>query len=332
MRRIRVACLECALLAFNSLSVSAQSIPSSKEAAALIEKAKAKIHLALPGASPFHMVANVHYSFGDQQMSGTYEVFWTEAGRYREEFRLGSLSETDVALESELYVQRSTPYTSYQLSRVRWLMGLPNERPQTSAVPKPEVRSVRSRTTGGFCAEVGAKETAKLVTREICLDAESNQIDSEDSLSKSGSLESLSDDFITFGAARYPRHRVMTMFGMELEVNVTMLEPVSRFAESVFTPPAEAMAQDWCPNPSSKGETSIPAVLGPVLPNGEYAFYVRVKADGHVEKAIQLYPDGRAIVERTPPHALLPSRFPVHQCAGKAIEYETVYEWFALPL
>jgi hypothetical protein len=331
MRRIRIACFACAALALNAVAVSAQSLPSTKEAADLVEKARSRVQLALPDAQPFHIVANLRYSFGDMELTGTYEVLWASAGRYREIFRMGPFSETDVALETQLYVMRNTLSPPYQLWRVRSLMVLPNEDPPTFTVPEEKVHTVRASASGGICAELGSKEAAKLRSSEVCLDAASDQIESQHSRSKSGTVEYLLEDFVNFGTTRYARHRLLTLAGATLEINVTKLEPVGRFAESVFMPPTDAVAKDWCPNPSVVGKYTGASLFQWPPQFGVHTFYVFVKADGHIEKAIQLYPDGQMILLRPLPHDFLPNRFPVHECAGKAIEYERVSESFEVP-
>ena len=90
-------------------SIRAQALPSKPEAADWVRKAIEASYLDAPGASPFHLVAKIHYTVGEQVLDGSYEILWAAPDRYRLELRLGSVGETDVILGNKKYVARTTP-------------------------------------------------------------------------------------------------------------------------------------------------------------------------------------------------------------------------------
>src|ERR1700739_3916973 len=93
MKRALVAVLIC----LNTTTVQAQSLPSKKEATVLLQKAMDMAMLKAEGA-PFHLVAKIHYEAYSRTSDGTYELLWSAPDRFREEFRLDTLGETDVVI------------------------------------------------------------------------------------------------------------------------------------------------------------------------------------------------------------------------------------------
>jgi len=207
-------------------------------------------------------------------------------------------------------------------------MGLPpNSLPATSPLTTTKVRSVRPNSVDGICADLESPSRPY----EVCLDMATDQISSQHFGGKSGPVEDLYDDFVNFGAARYARHRLIRQAGAMLEANVVTLDAVDRFATDVFLPPSGTTAKDWCPNPSfeKNARSSGLSLGGPTeiltRQGGPWFYYVLVGSDGHVDKTVQLYPDGR-MIDRALAGSLLPERFPVQMCAGKAIEYERILQ------
>ena len=149
-----------------------QSLPTKKEAQKLIEQTVARMNLMAAGHSPFHLVADAHFEIGGNSFDGTYELLWTAPDRYREEFRMGAIGETDVALGDKIYILRTTPTLSYPLERIRYYVGMP----VTPKLDPPRILlSVRPESVDGksrFCVRTGSGGYVE----QFCFDATSRDI------------------------------------------------------------------------------------------------------------------------------------------------------------
>src|SRR2546427_12097862 len=86
----------------------AQSLPTKKEAEALLQRAAEAADLRDKDTPPFHLVARIHYEIGGHPFDGSYELFWASTDRHREDFSMDTARETEVALWDRLYVLRNT--------------------------------------------------------------------------------------------------------------------------------------------------------------------------------------------------------------------------------
>src|SRR6204780_1804478 len=96
------------VLVLSSVPALAQSLPDKNEGSEWIKKAQEASDLRSPGAAPYHLVAKIRYAIGDKTMDGTYEILWAAPDRYRVEFRMGDIGETDLVLGDKKYVERNT--------------------------------------------------------------------------------------------------------------------------------------------------------------------------------------------------------------------------------
>jgi hypothetical protein len=332
MRRILIVTLwsSLALEAFAAQPASAQALPSREEAVRLLETAGHQTSLTGSGA-PFHLAAKLHYTVDAISLDGTYEVLWAAAGRFREEFRLGSIGESDVALDGKLYVLRSSPILTYPEVRVRGLTGLPNP-PVTPAASESFQISKIYRSGGAgeslLCFDFGSPPT-----NTNCVDSVTGRLVSVNNRMKL--ISRVEDRFMSVGAVNYPGHILSTIDHESLEISVDKLETVARFADEVFVPPAGASSRDWCANPDGVrpldrnlfAKLTVGFALSHV-PKGFRGYYAQVGANGRVEQAAEIYADGTA--RRSVDRDLNGARFPVHSCAGKPIEYETEEILFGL--
>src|SRR5580698_9952433 len=124
------------------LPTAAQTLPSKKNMAALVQAAKSQRTLMAPGSPPFHLIANIRYTEGTQTASGKYEMLWADPAHFRQEFRIGDISESDVANGDMLYVLRNTPYERYSVWRVKALMNQPRALPANMTPEKIVVNNV----------------------------------------------------------------------------------------------------------------------------------------------------------------------------------------------
>jgi hypothetical protein len=330
----------------------AGAIPSLQEMTALLEKAESQETFAAEGASLFHIVASVRNTMEAQgkpaiEATGTYEILWQDLGRYREEFSLGMIWETDVANETELYIKRSGPFLPYSLWLLRSLTSLPVRRPGLLKRERPKVESVKASGADLICAELVVPppvldpptaldvsgraqmqiELESLHRREVCLDPTTHQIVSRHDVVRHSS-ESVFDDFANFGGARYPRHIVFKELGSTSEIKVEKLEPVDHFAADAFVPPPSSTRRDWCPAPHLRLPPSNSGLLIPVLVGPDAVYSVLVGMNGKAEKVTRLFPDGRSEENDA---KRFPWRYAAKDCAGKGIEYETITSKQSVP-
>jgi len=336
MRRLFIltVSLSLAVLAFGQHPASPQSLPSKKEAVGLLEKAKESTWLTVPGRAPFHLAAKVRYTVGANSSDGTYEVLWAGPGRFREEFRLGPISELDVALDDKLYILRNSPVLTYPQWRVRMLTGLPDRKTSPFKFQVSKIYSSGGAGENLVCFDFA--ESSK--GRTECIDSVTGQLVSVEHKAKHGetTIGLVEDRFISLDPVNYPGHMLSTIGNESLEVTVEKLEPVAQFAGEAFIPPAGASSRDWCANPEvgkqpdplffSRLAIGISASLASKKFHG---YYLQVAPDGHVERVAEIYPDGTA--KSVGDGDLSQGRLSIHSCAGKQIEYETAFVFFPIP-
>jgi len=199
--------LSLAILAFGQQPPDPQSLPSKKDAVDLIKKVETQTRLTAAGRSPFRLVAKLRWTSGANSSDGTYEVLWAAPGRFREEFRLGPINETDVALGDKLYILRSNGVVTYPLWRVRMLSGLPDM--VEVASPQIQISKIyRSAIAGENLVCFEFAEPSK--GRTECLDSVSGLLASVDHNARHGgnAFGLVEDRFISLGAVNYPASKL----------------------------------------------------------------------------------------------------------------------------
>lgn len=331
MRRslILILPLSLAVLVSGQQPTAPQSLPSKKEAVELLTRADEQMWLTVPGRSPFHFAAKLHYTVGTNSSDGVYEVFWAAPGRFREEFRLGPIGETDVALDDRLYILRSNSVLTYPQWRVRMLTRLPATN-EVAPAPLQVTKIYASGGAGGNLVCFDFAEPSK--GRTECLDSRMGRLVSVEHNAKHGktTIGLVEDRFMSLGPINFPGHMLSTIDDESLEVSVEKFESVTHFADEVFVPPAGASSRDWCAKPEVAKQLDpdlFPRLLSGGLfspePKGFRGYYFQVGSDGSVERFAEIYSDGTA--RRTTRGDPSLGRFPIHSCGGKPIEYETFF-------
>ncbi len=318
-------------LVFVELAAScatAQSLPSKQQAAELLEKAENQTRLTAPGSPPFHVFAKIRYKSGAVSLDGTYEVSWAAPDRYREEFRMGTITETDVALKDKLYILRTGPFPAYSQWRVRLLTGLPDRDFPAFRSGVDKVYASQSDGENVVCLELASPRKGQT----YCLSSSTGQFVSLANALKTGELTSglIEDNFISVGASRYPGHMLSSIGDTSLEVDVEKLESVPQFAADAFAPPSGASSNDWCVRPDVGHQqryvffalAQAVRMVSSDLANVR-AFYAQVAPDGHIEQLAALDDDGAAKV--IPTTGFKHKQLPIRRCNGRPIRYETVF-------
>jgi hypothetical protein len=339
MWRISSSSIFAVVLLLAPLPARGQSLPSKKDAADLLVDLAKKENLTASGNPSFHLMAKLHYEVIGHPMDGEYELLWADPSRYREEFRLGGLSETDLALGDKLYTLRNTPVLTWVQSETRSLMRLVAPKtmvaeaqmsnhliqPSTEITEPPRVAKVYTSSSSGqelICLDVHEELTVTttcvdpLTRKPVSAITSGGYRDVDTSLTK--------DRFYNLADGNYPGRIVFSFVTETLEVDVTKLEPVAQFADVVFAPPAGVTPHDWCANPDGPKH---PGYMAPddgfdnLLPDQILGYYLRVGRNGHAESVYVINEGGGFHEGRNSP--LTQGRFPVYSCAGKPIEYET---------
>lgn len=346
----RVTLTASLLLALGSLALAApaqaQTLPSKNEAAEWARKAEEASRLEGPGATPFHLVAKIHYALGDQNLDGTYEMLWAAPDRYRLEIRLGSIGETQVVLSDKKYVQRTTPTISLAAWSVESLF-------DSNIIPAPlgaftfqvgKVFFPKNAARSQICIAEGGHAS---IPRQYCFDAVTTEVVSQQTLATANQTVSPQSaysvelsDYKTVGEKRFPQNILRHNGPEQINATVEKWESVQAFGDSVFSPPPAAAAWDWCIAPEIREPKSKPP-LGPLIAPESISLvndtvkirylvlYKIVAADGHTKQVTRIFgaTDGPA---QTFIDGQLRFPSPVRLCNGKAIEYETVFEFWPL--
>jgi hypothetical protein len=328
------------MLALAALPAAAQSLPSKKEAAALLQKAADAADLGAPDTPPYHLGARVRMQVGDKAYQGTYDLRWAAPDKYREAFQVQvdtvGMAETDLALADKFYTLRNTTTLSFELWEVRRRV-----RSVQRAFfwgDKPKVSRVFSAKEGGeqrTCIDSGSE----LKVMETCFDPRTGEAVSSSLKPNKWNnyppelIDTIKDDtydfrdFATLSNKRYPRQIKIHEFDLGLEIEVVILEQVNRFDDDIFVPPDHASESDWCAKPDtthdSRDWNDMPQItMRP--PGGYFSYYVLVGRDGRFHKFAPLRSAGKQFDGRVE-EWVRGARFGTESCAGKPIEWELVF-------
>jgi hypothetical protein len=360
MKRILLILVVAALMVIAVLphACFAQSLLSKQAAADIIAKAESQRELTKPGSLPFHLIARIHYQAGSFSADGTYEVLWASPDRFRQEFRLGPMSESDLVVGDKEYVLRDTPSAAYFVSRVQSLAGLAggDDSPLAERVAKvyatqrpyllwrvenaymlsgDDQRSV-GESVGKIYASDGAtgkvicvQMTGRAKGHTACVDASTNRLVSDVRVGQRSDFKPRiqASTFFDFGPVRYPADVILSVEDEQLEIKVQKLNQVTRFADDVFSLPASASEFVWCAHPQMEGGADpgqglmlMISLLGRT--KGFHAFYFKVGADGTIEEIDEIHRDGKS--RRWLVRGIDQQRLSVRTCEGKPVEYESV--------
>jgi hypothetical protein len=319
-----------ALLAGLALpAAQAQQTPSKKDAKKMIQQAAAATQLGTPGA-PFHLFAKFKYTLQNDTRDGTYELFWAAPNRFREEFHMGEVTETDVATGSKLFIERSSKALPLPLWRIRQVFRAPVG---ILVGDDPEVKKVYSdKSTGQWrtCADVNYE----YARNQVCFDPATKLVTrgAGGIYGREAPSEFRAAEFEAIGGKAIPRKLSLRSLGETIEIEVSALEPQNSFGDSVFVASPKAEGHDWCAEAATKGKTKFPhppLVWGvpppPMAPRGDFsAYYILVGRDGQVANIIPLRygPDD---ANRRLMGFLHDTKFPVRRCGDMPIDYEIIF-------
>jgi hypothetical protein len=311
-------------------------LPAKKEMSAIVDRAYGKLSLARDGSPQFHLVAQLHYADDGGAADGTYELFWSRRGQYREMFRLGQAGQVEVVADTKRYDARNTPFISLGQVTFRSLMNLPVA-PALRA--NRRVDKVRSATIGGneaLCADLDDPD----VKRTVCVDPTTHEIVSDrfEGRNAGGTFSFDASNFVDIGPARYPRQILWKSSQQSFSVIVDSLEVAPGFAPGEFSPPSGAVADDWCPDPVVKGaapalppEEALEAVLlrtrqGQSMRATNWSYFLVVAPNGRVEQSTPIYAADNEIDSELSGY-FEKQHFPQVTCGHSPIRYEMIFNF-----
>jgi hypothetical protein len=323
MRRILTV---LALLSFFAIAfpAAAQSLPSKKEAAALMQKAFADMDLTSPGSPPFHLIAHVHYELAGDGRDGIYELFWSAPDRWREGFEMERVDpEIDWALGDKLYTLRGNPSASLPLLRVRAV--LHSGRSDAFAWNLKVNRVTSEQLNGDQVTCISSKQDP--IEEHACLDSGNNLIESVRDQGQAGwtaYLNTERSNFKTLAGKRYPTHYISHYFDENMDIKIQTVALANDAVERVFTPQPGALASDWCATPVEKGETSPGYPELSMHKPALIAYYLLVARDGKVKTSVPLRPaDPNYDAELNGWFRNV--KFPTKSCGSNPVEYERLF-------
>jgi len=324
------------VLVLSSVPALAQSLPDKNEVREWIKKAQEASDLGSPGAAPYHLVAKIRYAIGDKTMDGTYEILWAAPDRYRVEFRMGDIGETDLVLGDKKYVERNTQTMTlpmWSVSSILFFSAVLPIAQRPSSVSVHKLSWLGDGANREICANVG-----EIMDREFCFDAKTRELmgihthPKPHSSAVNAALALDLTDYANLGKMRYPRRLVRRWGPESIDATIEKWESVQDFDETVFAPLPNSTVWDWCSTP----KIEMPKSDGPYAPpinvdsmSGSLSFpyialYKVVRADGTVKEATLLFgsPNGPAkeLLERQ-----RHDRSAVFVCDGKPVEYEAMF-------
>lgn len=314
---------------FFAFAVHGQSLPSNADATALLHKMIEATDLRASSVPPFRLLASLHYESDGRGADGKYEILWGAPDRYRVNFILGEIGETDIVLGDKIFIIRSTPALTFEkwvIERYLWSPGFQLEdRTATRVFPTQVDGMVQT------CMDAGSDKYAQ---RQVCLDPATNNLISAtvgaNSVKGNGKFQVELSDFVNLGTLRYPKHMRLQNSIWSGTFQVEKLTEAVEFDSNVFAPPANAISRDWCPNPDTKHQAPMPAPSKSSAPHpfpetsGYSAWYILVGPKGHVEKSVLLH-SSSSTMTRSIGGSMAAASHPIRSCNGKPIEYETVF-------
>lgn len=325
-RRVAANIAACAsLVCAFPLWLDAQTLPTKKEAEAILQNASEAADLWASDSAPFHLLASVHYELGGQPSDGTYELLWRSPDQYREYFEMRTAKEMEIASGGKLSILRNTPTMTIPLWSAQR-----NLRSIKSYFLRLKVKRVRAVQVNGMEATcVDSEGTSS--ERQDCFDSSNNLAVSVSFVEKlpfgrnSDCCRAELTSFASLGKKRYPLRIITKEFDEKLDATITTFDRPKSISEDLFVSPADAQIFDWCPNPTTSGHIEFPsgAVGRMGAPGGTFPYYVLVGRDGHVKRSAPMRSAGRQVDHKMATWLQM-ARFPVQSCGGNPVEYETV--------
>jgi hypothetical protein len=216
-------------------NTNAQSLPSGEEAVSLLQRAFDETKMREEGTPPYHLVARVHLEMEGTFRDGMYEVLWAAPDRFRENFKIETLAETDLGFSDKLYVFRTSPLVMFPFFAVRQLLSSPIP---TRLIAHPEAKRIAFDEIQGkrrTCIYIHQDAYVSESVERVCFNTATNEVVLIEIIpgGSSDSYRLQLEDFVGIGAKRYPTHLYEKKFGQILDVKIEAID-AAKFSDSVL--------------------------------------------------------------------------------------------------
>ena len=326
------------VIATGPVPASRQRVSAQDESTLILEGALDGADLSEPG-KPYHLSAKIEFEYGDgKKAEGSYQIRWQTEDRFRVDFRLGDLTETDIALGKKYSVLRGGDDPEKAAPIQKFLFEYLILHPTVGFL------GARLRADGVSTEMMDGKElicvsqpVERSYSRHVCVDAKTKEavhLEIRDLERYTSDPKAIAIDlagFVTVGRHRYPRQSRRVYPTGTARVNITEFREEEKMEEGVFASPAGSQVREWC---SKQVETDqhggqrtveglgqpLGEILGPEpYPQLRFYEYSLVSAEGREKKFV------RMIYPRPDPLPVFPDRkLPIRTCGETPIEYEVV--------
>ena len=320
-----IPALSLGLLLVIALPTAADKKTKLQEANELFERARSVSGFRYEGARPFRMRAHIQIGRSKKpKAQGEYELLWKSPREWRETFTFPDYSETRFAAEGGYRVARDKQVTPTLVRRAVALMFYGSS---LDFDEESKVRRIRDRKKSGKtsrCVEISHK---KLITREVCFDANTGATASEES--PLGKTEH--SDFQENNGRWFPRKLRYRYNGrLSLDASVTSIVFDESISTDSITAPPDSVLVAWCSNPSPPRRTIF---VQPEYPtnarmgnrSGTVVLDVRIGADGR-PRVLEVENSAGAALDRAAIAAVEKWRYSPARCGEQGVEMHTEVE------
>jgi len=208
-----------------------------------LSSASSLVEIRTAAAKPFQLELNFQAQFNVPQ-EGHLTMKWVAKDRWWMLITMTDFRELEVKDGETLYTTRSAPFTPLRIGELHGLL---------SVLAEPEswqIKKVRHTNQGGVtadCLELRPHSNEGWSSdRQVCINPATTEVLSDRIKDDREFRTKEFADYQPFGSHRYPRQlKLLESSGVVLRAQVVSLQEAS-FEDSVFAPPAGAIARRFC--------------------------------------------------------------------------------------
>lgn len=293
--------------------------------AELLARAAEVSDIRSPSSPPFRLRARVSVAaLAKGEVEGSYVLIWNSEKQWREEIVFPGFSQIRVGDGSRFWqVRKPKPLALrvFQMTRILDIQG------RLKVLSRETLGSVRQRQRNGVrvrCADVRRKDLP-VKSHELCFDLASGALVLKDFYG----LAYEYSEHSPWEKKVFPRlFRVVERGKPVVEIQVDELVGEAATDASLFEPPADAEAWDWCkdeipPEPDQRAFVGFPEGYMRNQMNVDVAVHAVIETDGTLHDPTVVQSAGERL-DRAALESVRQSRYRPRMCNGKPVKGETV--------
>jgi TonB family protein len=235
----------------------------NQEALQLLDKARSLSDIRAPGSPPFRIEARVESAAlapGKPNFVGTWMLTWQSPSQWREEVGFPGFNQVRVASQGKLWTYRSVPYEPVRVSQLSQLVDFRSHWVLRSGQLVTALKEKKRNGISMRCVEVKGEPGP---WRDLCADTATLLPVWVEPFARTTLSVPFTEyaDYAPWGSRQFPRS-MRAYEGSHLILAVqAQIGPETGADPSLFTPPAQAVEWDWCP------EAELPRLLSSVPPH-----------------------------------------------------------------